>query len=65
MSNLEYMCEGCKRADMNEYRCTAYSSPPSPWVKAQCCPHNRHVKTAKEKQRVGQQKGVWGKKKRR
>lgn len=55
--NLEYICEGCPKADTNWYTCTVYREPPSMYVRHGCCPFNRQVKTKTQgRKRVGQQK---------
>ena len=54
---LEYICEGCCKADMKRFMCTVYEKPPGMFVGFRCCPFNRRVTTKKrEKIRVGQQK---------
>jgi hypothetical protein len=56
-SNLEYICEGCDRADTTNYRCTVYVKPPSMYVRGGCCPFNKPTTTKKKvRVRVGQQK---------
>jgi hypothetical protein len=55
--NLEYICEGCDRADTTEYTCGVYAKPPSMYVRGGCCPFNRpKTVTKKGRVRVGQQK---------
>jgi hypothetical protein len=55
--NLEYICEGCDRADTTEYRCGVYAVPPSMYVRGGCCPFNKPSTTKKKvRVRVGQQK---------
>jgi hypothetical protein len=57
VGNLEYMCEGCKKANMETYRCEVYAAPPPYYLKHKCCPFNREEKVKpKRKVRVGQQK---------
>jgi hypothetical protein len=55
--NLEYICEGCPRADTTEYTCGVYAEPPSIYVRGGCCPFNKPSTTRKKvRVRVGQQK---------
>lgn len=56
-SNLDYMCEGCEKADMTLFKCTVYNELPSYYVRRGCCPFNQETKQpTKRKVRVGQQK---------
>lgn len=55
-NNLEYICEGCSKANMITFGCTMYAEPPSYYVRQGCCAHNRVVKEKKAFVRTGQQK---------
>ena len=57
IGDLEYMCDGCKKADMETLSCTAYAEPPIMFALKQHCPLNTNLcKKATARRRVGQQK---------
>ena len=57
--SLEYICEGCERADESvDFKCLVYARPPSYYVRQGCCPFNMPKRIPKKlgRVRVGQKK---------